>query len=312
MTMTTRTLFAGACKHATPLLVTLLAACAAGDPDELPQHEVLLPSVAAGDVLRRGLVEVLAPEPGITLSTAIMYEDGHDETYEIETLPDGTVVERYIPEIEHGDEDDIDFADDGEVGAAASSACSQSSYSFFGGRWGGTYNWYFNSSSTPSYLSSDGVVGALRGAINNITQSRNSCGWSDKVGARAAYQGRRARSVNVSRGGSCTSPDGVNMVGFGDLPRGTLAVACKWSSGNRAVEADVRINKVDHRWYVRRPSGCYGRHDIQSVMTHEFGHVFGLGHSNGSAQTMYHSIAACNNSKRTLGRGDMIGLRRRY
>lgn len=106
------------------------------------------------------------------------------------------------------------------------------------------------------------------------------------------------------------------MVGFGRLPLGTLAVTCTWfDTGTRsAVESDVRFNRK-HRWYATRPAGCSGRFGIQAVMTHERGHTFGLGHVSEQSHgrlTMSTRIRACEEGPKTLGRGDVRGLRAKY
>lgn len=52
-------------------------------------------------------------------------------------------------------------------------------------------------------------------------------------------------------------------------------------------------------------------------MTHEFGHWYGLGDlyygENATALTMFFkSFGPCNTDKRSLGRGDVLGLRDLY
>jgi hypothetical protein len=50
-------------------------------------------------------------------------------------------------------------------------------------------------------------------------------------------------------------------------------------------------------------------------MTHERGQTFGLGHVSEKAHgklTMSPSIRACQKSERTLGKGDVLGLNRKY
>ncbi|WP_307050327.1 matrixin family metalloprotease [Streptomyces achromogenes] len=53
---------------------------------------------------------------------------------------------------------------------------------------------------------------------------------------------------------------------------------------------------------------------MRSVATHEAGHVFGLAHSGAGHEnlTMFASSFACSTSARTLGKGDVLGLRTLY
>lgn len=91
-----------------------------------------------------------------------------------------------------------------------------------------------------------------------------------------------------------------------------LAGTCTWFSNGRALESDVMINKADHQW-VTSLNGCAGRFHLQAVLTHEFGHTFGLGHApQGSLLTMAPSAQPCDASISSLGLGDVRGLRKKY
>jgi hypothetical protein len=61
-------------------------------------------------------------------------------------------------------------------------------------------------------------------------------------------------------------------------------------------------------------SKCSGsRFDLRQVAVHEFGHVFGLGHaSNGSGQAMQGQGKYCMTALRTLGKGDLAGIKALY
>lgn len=302
--------------------VAITSGCMGTLDSEPPETEVRVSGLHAGDVLSRGAMSVTVPEPGSGVFAEALFEDGSTQTLELEMLVDGTLVERivHLDEEEHADEHEEAFGsgetsdaegDAAVSGDAARAECGDRRHSTRGWRWTKRYDWWFNAGSTPSYLGQRAALGAIRRGTAAITQSRNNCGMADRVSARAMYQGRTSRGVNIGRNASCRRGDGRNVSGFGTLPHGILALTCTWFSGGRAVESDVRFNKR-HSWYVRRPANCRGRHDLEGVTAHERGHTFGLGHVNSRTATMRPSITACSNFARTLGRGDVLGLRRLY
>ncbi|MET7290619.1 hypothetical protein ABZS79_00415 [Streptomyces griseoloalbus] len=61
----------------------------------------------------------------------------------------------------------------------------------------------------------------------------------------------------------------------------------------------------------RVTSSCSNAYDVRCVGTHEAGHVFGLKDNYGSHSnpTMYGSSIECSTRARTLGKGDVLGLR---
>lgn len=189
--------------------------------------------------------------------------------------------------------------------------CQDSAFKLIGGRWPNTYNWSFQRSSTPGYLDRTGTAQILKRSFDNITGANNDCGRADSVGASHAYLGKTTRSPN------CRSRDGFNVIGFGRLEWGVLAVTCFWQSGDgqRIVEADVKINTRE-TWALSL-GACQGDTlMLESVMTHEAGHVFGLDHiaerRHGRLTMSPFIDGPCENDEATLGRGDMLGLERLY
>jgi hypothetical protein len=212
----------------------------------------------------------------------------------------------------------------GRVGVAASpAACADGRHAEIGFHWTKPWAWRFNARSTPKGVSRAAAETQLASAVRSITSARNDCGRPDRVSARASYLGRTTKKPGVrvdARGRIHCPGDGRSVVGFGSLPLGIAGLTCSTytlaSHGwGRGVESDVLFNKRVYGWAVR-PGACRpGQVILRSVATHEFGHVFGLGHVKESTHgnlTMSESLGPCDDSAFTLGKGDVIGLERLY
>jgi hypothetical protein len=77
-------------------------------------------------------------------------------------------------------------------------------------------------------------------------------------------------------------------------------------------DADVYTNQRYDYTSSREADGCSGEYDIDGIMTHETGHIIGLGHSSVAGATMYPSVAACDFSPRTLATDDVNGRKDLY
>ncbi|MGW1764472.1 matrixin family metalloprotease [Streptomyces sp. NPDC002073] len=79
----------------------------------------------------------------------------------------------------------------------------------------------------------------------------------------------------------------------------------------RAVRQQTTRTTAERRASGSTPSNLS---DIRSVGTHEAGHVFGMGHvgSGHNNLTMYTNSYTCSTRARTLGKGDILGLRSIY
>jgi hypothetical protein len=207
--------------------------------------------------------------------------------------------------------------------AARASGPGECRDSFYNSRDAKVYDynrWYVNGRSIPSNLSDARVVAAMQRASANITGVHDSCGFRDAVRGRLIYEGGTGRGVNIRSNASCTSNDYRSVVGFGDLPAGYTAFNCTWtwiqSGPNRVAHSDIRLNKYDHAWTASVTGSCRGRFDVESSMTHERGHTFGLGEapegSHGNLTMSEDSNGPCQTSERSLGRGDALGLNRKY
>lgn len=292
--------------------LAVLPGCSAED-DLLDDESVAVADEpGAIDLIDIDGLTLRVPPPGMSVWAERLFDDGTMQTVMLHTDLAGFVS------IEQPDDDErpTELAAPAPAPQLATAACSDSAYKLNSYKWNKTLKWAFNAGSTPSGLNVDSVETALKAGMTNITRSDNSCNLSDAVSATHQYLGRKSTSVGISSSGSCTTNDGVNMVGFGDLPAGTLGVACTWSSGGIAVESDIRFNKVDHKWTTSPgAASCSNRFSVEAVMTHEAGHAFGLGHVSESSHgnlTMSTQIGPCQNSESSLGRGDVLGLRAHY
>ena len=318
--------------------LALLTACgdAAVEPQEVgePQDTLALDSVeaTARPELSAGLsvdlagVGVVAPEVGHGVFAEVLFDNGETRSIILETSLDGRVLELApIAHIAHDGDLDEDAEGDEVMGQAGSTVipipgalapCKDTSYSLNPYKVVGPLQWYFNAGSTPKDNSKSAVGAKLIAAANNIVTSRNSCKMADQVSATHQYMGTTTAPAQITNTAQCQpAGNGLNTVGFGTLPKGILGLACVYYAGTDVVEADIRFNK-SYKWYAKKPTNCSGRYSIEGVATHEFGHVFGLGHVSESKHgnlTMSTSMnGTCQGSEVTLGRGDVLGLRVKY
>lgn len=182
-----------------------------------------------------------------------------------------------------------------------------------------TMTWVFNDASVPSELTKSSAINNIGAAVNNITGATNDCDMPDNVSASASYGGTSGGTSSV-QGTTCTAADDKSLVNFGDLAADTLASVCASYYTDRTPyrfhTGDMKINKNDFTWTVKGAAvACSGLYDLQAVVTHEWGHVFGLAHVSESKHptlTMSSKADPCDSSPRTLGRGDVLGLQARY
>jgi hypothetical protein len=193
--------------------------------------------------------------------------------------------------------------------------CTSTSYSLYSWR-KPTYSWSFHTSSTPSTLAdrsggTGAVVNAIKRANNNIVSGRNVCGRADYISATYTYLGSTGRAPNIASTATCSGGNGYSSIGFGSLPSGVAAMACAYRIVNGvAAEGDAKLS-TRVRWATSSTS-CSDAYLIEAVMTHEFGHIYGLRHVTSPALTMYPSVRKCSGTLSTLGVGDLRGLERKY
>jgi hypothetical protein len=204
--------------------------------------------------------------------------------------------------------------------AAADPACNELAVAYTGKLWNKTLNWYYNQS-TVSRAGLDGPTTRddMRQANANITLGMNNCGYSE-TGFRAygAYQGTTSLFANINSAAQCTSkfPDGQNTNSWGPFDSnhaGTLALTCwAWNTGSSyTTEADTYLGS--NRGLVTSFSPfCTSSYDMETVMTHEWGHSYGLAHETaGPHEVMYPYVTPCA-LRRHLGHGDYAGMANLY
>jgi hypothetical protein len=138
-------------------------------------------------------------------------------------------------------------------------------------------------------------------------RTRNPCGYRDQDNIASRYLGGTRLSIH-------TRPDGRSVVDRGKLSRcgNAVTLACAWTftdASGRIIETDQRYGSR-WRWSTQ---GRAGHYDVESAAAHETGHSIGLGHTTTSRYlTMHHQLCAGCTFARSLGRGDIRGLRKLY
>lgn len=251
-----------------------------------------------------GTVLEYAPPPGRSVRVETIFEDGATAVRVIATALDGTVAE------------DAERAPEVMALARAEPAhpCDDDAFTPLEFRVGFALSWSFEARSTTNALEVDAVEAALERGSAAVTRSRNVCDLDDELTALDVYAGRTQLRAGVDSGGGCTIPDGENVVSFGPLPDGVLAIGCTWLAPDGMVtEDDVRL-AAHGAWYTSRPEPCDGAFGIESVVAHLRGHTFGLGHVSAASHgnlVMSDTVRGCVAEAR-LGLGDVLGLREKY
>jgi hypothetical protein len=171
-----------------------------------------------------------------------------------------------------------------------------SAYSLSGSRVGGSTTAHFNPAGGPG-----GAASAFQAAFST---------WH---AAEAA-----SPSIGVASDSSVSSPraDHTYEIMFSNLGGRTLAVTYTWRWSTGEYESDV-VFSTGVPWFIApgEGDGCYegtARYDLQDVATHEFGHVYGLGHVSSAFNTMAPTASMGETYKRSLAPGDAAGIRAIY
>jgi hypothetical protein len=184
---------------------------------------------------------------------------------------------------------------------------------------GGSYpGFYIRTPSIPSNVGTTNGVNAIRNALTGVVSHANDCGEARNPNVdELPYNGAASNTGNFTSGGDCTTLDSVNVVDFGVLSGDAVARFCLTYVNGRTTAYDVRMDS-EYYWDYTLTDGCHNNNawDITGVLTHEWGHVYGLSHvaesSSGNLTMSTAFNGKCQVSERTLGRGDMDHMFAKY
>ncbi len=233
----------------------------------------------------------------------------------------------------HGDVTGLRVANTGSevravVGAAARSggagagsdlpACQDRTFDLEGHRWATSLRYRVMLAKAPTRYHKRVLVRQIKAANVNMRKGRNTCGKPHLRTPVGHYLGHTSVQPNIKPGSTsitCGAYNTKNVVGFGNLPGGLLGWTCYWflTGSGRMGAADIMIDTGD-ALTTHLPSTCTNKWDLEGIVTHEFGHVYGMAHTgSGHANlTMQHAAKPCSTYARTLGLGDWLGMKKMY
>ena len=172
------------------------------------------------------------------------------------------------------------------------------------------------SSGTPAYTGSRNAGGTAHLNAATVPSSLASQAQTEIGEAFASWSsGRRAPAFSVVADGSVTKQTANHQtdVIFGQAPGNAIAVTYTWRWSTGEYESDtVFSNRVPWAVIPVTSDGCnesFAAYDLQSIATHEFGHIYGLDHPAGDRfATMYAYGYTGETLKQTLAASDSAGI----
>ena len=135
--------------------------------------------------------------------------------------------------------------------------------------------------------------------------------WEEPTLCNKAEFDQQGRNVNtiafVSEWSSNANPQEQSF------DPGAIALTIVWFPANgEIVDADILINENQGPFVICPPTGCENSQllgaDLESVLTHEAGHFFGLAHSEDETSTMVATYPRGSIDNRTLEQDDIDGM----
>jgi hypothetical protein len=260
-----------------------------------------------GRVVTAGRVSVVVPPAGVTVAG-----DGigrHGEVTGLRVANTGDDVRALLGAAAHS----------GSAGAASDPpACADKTFHLEGHRWAKSLRYRVALSRAPKRYDRRTLVRQIEAANGNMRKGRNTCGKPNLRTPVGHDDGRTATQPNIKPGDTsvtCGAYNTHNVVGFGNLPGGLLGWTCYWylSRTGRMGAADIMID-TGGSLTTHLPSPCTNQWDLEGIVTHEFGHAYGMAHtgSGHSNLTMQHAATPCSTYARTLGLGDWLGMKQMY
>ncbi len=199
--------------------------------------------------------------------------------------------------------------------AGSPPACKDRTFHLEHHKWRSGLRYRVNLSKMPRHYHKLVVTRQIQVANGNMRKGRNTCGKPRLLTPASHYLGHTSKRPNIRAAGpTCGKPNTRNVVGFGNLPGGLLGWTCFWYyNSGRIAGADILLD-TGANMTTHLPRNCANKWDFEGVVTHEWGHAYGLAHTgSGHAHlTMQHLLAPCSTYARTLGLGDWLGMNKMY
>lgn len=263
-----------------------------------------------GRVVTDGRVAVRVPPPGVSVAGEGVGR--HGESRSLQVTNTGTTVRAV------SDAGATSTTQRGTAERRASlPACKDRTFHLEHHRWATRLRYRINLAHRPKGFVGKTVIAQIRAANANMRKGRNTCGRPRLKTPLSSYLGRTAVRPNVRPGKSsvsCGKANTKNVVGFGNLPGGLLGWTCYWwFASGRMGAADIMID-TGSNLKTHLPKPCRNKWDFEGVVTHEWGHAYGMAHTGaGHANlTMQHALSPCSKYARTLGLGDWLGMNHMY